>query len=62
MNGTVRYMKWFFHLNEQSHSLQKTNKMAAMMQALAVMELTGSEGNMLVSITTRDRKWLKLKP
>lgn len=33
-----------------------------LMWVLAVMELTGSEGNMLVPIATRDRKWLKLKP
>lgn len=44
MNRTVNYTEQFFHFNKE-----KTNKMAAMMRALMVTELTGSDDNKSVA-------------
>lgn len=63
MNGTVCFMKWFFHLNEEINSLQKPKQNGSYdVGPCSQVKLTGSERDMLAAITTRDRKWLKLKP
>lgn len=52
MNRMIHYMEWFFHLNKERYSLQKTKQNGSYD--------TGSYGHgadKSVAMATRDRKW-----